>query len=53
MILTTVKITDKGRIPLNRHVLEALKAEVGDHVQIYMDDRGRVCIAKVIPPEVS
>jgi len=51
MILTTVKITENGRISLNRHVLDALNAKVGDHVAVYRDKLGRICIAKVTPPE--
>jgi len=51
-LLTTAKITDKGRIPLSREVLTELEARVGDHIQIFMDGR-RICIAKVVPPEGS
>lgn len=51
--LTTVKITDKGRISLTKPVLNALRAQIGDHIQIYADDRGRISIAKVVPPEAG
>lgn len=51
-LLSTAKITDKGRIPLNREVLSALTAQVGEYVQIYSDGE-RICIAKVTPPEGS
>ncbi|MDH7509375.1 MAG: AbrB/MazE/SpoVT family DNA-binding domain-containing protein [Methanomassiliicoccales archaeon] len=51
VLLTTVKITDKGRISLTKPVMEALRAKIGDHVVLYKDDQGRVYLAKVVPPE--
>lgn len=50
-VLSTVKVTDKGRIALPKNVRMALHATIGDHVQIFQDDLGRICIAKVTPPE--
>lgn len=46
-ILATVKVTDKGRIPIPREVREQLKVDVGDFVKIYATDSGDVYIAKV------
>lgn len=46
-ILATVKVTDKGRIPLPKEVRDQLHADVGDFVKIYANDNGEVYIAKV------
>lgn len=46
-VLATVKVTDKGRIPLPTDVRQALKVIVGDFVKLYETDDGAVLIAKV------
>jgi len=46
-VLATVKVTDKGRIPLPSDVRQALRVDVGDFVKLYETDDGTVKIAKV------
>jgi len=46
-VLATVKVTDKGRIPLPIDVRQALRVGVGDFVKLYETDDGTVKIAKV------
>lgn len=46
-VLATVKVTDKGRIPLPSDVRQALRVGVGDFVKLYETDDGTVKIAKV------
>ena len=46
-VLATVKVTDKGRIPLPSDVRQVLRLAVGDFVKLYATDDGTVWIAKV------
>lgn len=46
-VLATVKVTDKGRIPIPKEVRLQLKVSVGDFVKIYATDDGDVYLAKV------
>lgn len=46
-VLATVKVTDKGRIPLPSDVRKVLQVAVGDFVKLYETADGTVKIAKV------
>lgn len=52
-VLQTTKITVNGRVTLGQTVLKQLDAEVGDFIQFFKDDSGRVWLAKVSPPGVE
>jgi bifunctional DNA-binding transcriptional regulator/antitoxin component of YhaV-PrlF toxin-antitoxin module len=48
--LQTTKISVNGRVTLGQTVLDRLNAGVGDFVQFFENDSGRVHLAKVSPP---
>lgn len=50
-VLQTTKVTSLGRIYLGKKVMEFLNIRIGDHIQIFKNGDGEICIAKVTPPE--
>ena len=52
-VLQTTKITVNARATLGQTVLDQLNAGVGDFVQFFKDDSGRIRLAKVSPPGVE
>jgi len=52
-VLQTTKVTVHARVTLGKTVLDQLDAAVGDFVQFFKDDKGRVWLAKVSPPGVE
>lgn len=52
-ILQTTTVTTLGRVYLGKDVMMHLDLKIGDRVQLYCDDRGRIYIAKVVPPEAG
>lgn len=49
-LLQITKITLNGRISLGEKAMQTLGVDEGDFLQIFEDDEGRKCIAKVVPP---
>ncbi len=49
-LLQITKITRNGRISLGEKAMKDLEVVEGDHLQIFRDKGGRVCLAKVTPP---
>jgi len=44
-------ITRGRRITLGKQAMLLMNASIGDFVQIYESDDGRIYIAKIVPPE--
>ena len=49
-LLQITKITRNGRVSLGEKAMKMLDATEGDHLQIFEDEGGHACIAKVVPP---
>ena len=49
-LLQITKITRNGRVSLGEKAMRQLNVSEGDHIQIFEDEGGRACIAKVVPP---
>lgn len=50
-VLQISKVYQNGRISLGEITMKSLNLAKGEYIQIYMDPDGRICLAKVVPPE--